>query len=378
MRILGLIYFDGIGGAEKFIFHLAHGINQVGHQYDILLIHTTPQPKQWDELKALAEEKEVSFQSLYYNPYWPLRLLMSLHKTFENTYDIINSHLPKADLLASVYKKLRNKKAKIVSTKHGYKDKYYMDFILRPTELPKNYYYYIYKLAESGIDGSYCCSYSLRNFLIDSSAQPKNKPLEVIQHGFDFEDPQISKKAYKDIDKLSLVMLGRLHKIKGHHFALEAISKLSKDIDIELKLLGDGDEREALEILAADLGLKDKVHFLGFQKDINSYLTTADAMLVSSYVEGLPLMILEAFNAELPVIAWDIPGVNELIEDKLTGLLVEPYKVEKLSEVILEFHKNRKRSRDIIQRAKERLNSHFKSERMIKETLEFFKSHSPD
>ena len=375
MKILGLIYFTGIGGAEKFILHLAEKMIQDGYIYDILLIIPPKPPRQLKEFLSQAEEKKINCSSLKLKHQLDISTLSRIHDHYKRDYNFINPHLFKSDLISASYKRFYNQKAKILSTKHGYKDGLYQKYILKPKELPRNFYFYLWRWVENQIDAGYTCSYSLRHFLESASVQPDSKKLSVIQHGFDYPDVSEKIKNKKTSETLRLLMLGRLHPIKGHQFAFRALPILKEHIDVKLDILGDGDERKNLENLAEELNISDVVNFLGFQTDIYTHLCNSDALLVTSYVEGLPLMILEAFNAELPVIAWDIPGVNELISNNKNGLLVEAYDIEKLAQQILDFNADDSLANKFSAEAKKDLTSHFNSERMLNETKTFFLNH---
>jgi len=89
-----------------------------------------------------------------------------------------------------------------------------------------------------------------------------------------------------------------------------------------LHLIGDGPLKNETEKYVADCGLKDKVHFYGFQSDPLRYMKYADALLLPSIIEGLPGVILEAFYSKLPVIAYNVGGISEIVTDE-TGYLIE-------------------------------------------------------
>ena len=92
-------------------------------------------------------------------------------------------------------------------------------------------------------------------------------------------------------------------------------------------LAGDGEDRTGLEALTADLGVADRVRFLGFRSDVAAVMSALDVLLVPSTMpEAFPLAILEGMAAGRPVIATWVPGgIPEIVEDGVTGLLVPPY-----------------------------------------------------
>ena len=118
-----------------------------------------------------------------------------------------------------------------------------------------------------------------------------------------------------------LLTPARLDEQKGHRALLRAIVEVP---DAILALAGDGPERSALEALSAELGVADRVRFLGHRVDIAELLATCDAFVLPSLYEGSSLAVLEAMAARRPVLSSAIAGTNELIEDEVDGLLVPP------------------------------------------------------
>ena len=110
----------------------------------------------------------------------------------------------------------------------------------------------------------------------------------------------------------TILSIGRLTGAKNHEAALQALAGLT-DRDFRYVLLGDGEERERLIALAAELGLSDRVTFAGHRSDIRPYLLDADMFLLPSLWEGFGLAAVEAMNAGLPVIASDVPGLSEVV-----------------------------------------------------------------
>jgi glycosyltransferase involved in cell wall biosynthesis len=91
-----------------------------------------------------------------------------------------------------------------------------------------------------------------------------------------------------------------------------------------VSILGNGPEERALTLLAAQLGIADFVQFQGCVQDVTPYLRGADVFVFPSRYEGLPLALMEAMAAGLPVVASAVPGNTDLVQDNVTGLLVSP------------------------------------------------------
>jgi glycosyltransferase involved in cell wall biosynthesis len=116
-----------------------------------------------------------------------------------------------------------------------------------------------------------------------------------------------------------LLAMGRLHPNKGFDVLLRAIALLPRG---HLYLAGAGPEEAALRALAAELGITDRVSFLGWRRDIGALLAAADMFICSSRHEPLGNIVLEAWSAAKPVIAAAAQGPSELISDGADGLLV--------------------------------------------------------
>lgn len=119
----------------------------------------------------------------------------------------------------------------------------------------------------------------------------------------------------------------RLTVWKGVDLAIRALARAALGgFNIHLAVMGDGPERENLERLAHSLGMERRVHFLGRidQSEMGAHLRSLDVFVLSSLYEGLSHTILQAMQAGTPVIASDIGGNPELVEDGVTGLLVPP------------------------------------------------------
>lgn len=122
----------------------------------------------------------------------------------------------------------------------------------------------------------------------------------------------------------AVLFVGRLRLRKGVEVLLEALRGLPDAP--ELLIVGDGEHRQALEIRAAELGLADRVRFLGRcdAPQVRELLSRACALVVPSIYEGMPLVVLEAMEAGLPVIASQVSGIPEVVVDGETGWLVPP------------------------------------------------------
>jgi glycosyltransferase involved in cell wall biosynthesis len=116
-----------------------------------------------------------------------------------------------------------------------------------------------------------------------------------------------------------LLGLGRLHSDKGFDLAIRALPRLP---GAHLAIAGEGPERDALAALASREGVSGRVHFLGWREDAGALLKAADLFVCSSRIEPLGNMVLEAWSAGCPLVAFDAAGPAELVRDGTDGLIV--------------------------------------------------------
>ncbi|WP_420569067.1 glycosyltransferase family 4 protein [Thalassovita sp.] len=123
------------------------------------------------------------------------------------------------------------------------------------------------------------------------------------------------------------LFIGRLAAVKGLPVLFDAMKGLVQDIpDFHLTVIGDGPDRVELETKAAAMGLAGHVSFLGYksQSEVAQTLQTQDMLVLPSFAEGVPVVLMEAMASGLPVVTTQIAGVPELVQDGTSGRLVPP------------------------------------------------------
>lgn len=130
--------------------------------------------------------------------------------------------------------------------------------------------------------------------------------------------------------------VGRLEEQKDYPTLLDAFRILIlKNVRVQLRIAGQGPLLEVLKRQAVDSGLSDRIVFLGLRRDIPSLLNAADGFVLSSAWEGLPNVVMEAMAACKPVVATNVGGVPELVEDGVSGYIVPPHDPEALAAAML-------------------------------------------
>jgi glycosyltransferase involved in cell wall biosynthesis len=163
-------------------------------------------------------------------------------------------------------------------------------------------------------------------------------------------------------------MVARMFSEKRHDTFLRAAEIINRIMpDTRFALLGDGPLRTNLESLSQELGLGEKVFFFGEQQDVIPYLSAFDIFVLSSETEGLSLSICEAMTLGKPVVATDVGGNQELVEDGKTGFLVSVGDAAGLAEAIIRLLKDPDMVQTMGQKAREKAVRQLGLERYVNE-----------
>lgn len=170
---------------------------------------------------------------------------------------------------------------------------------------------------------------SVRQALIEFEGLPEPR-IDVIYNGCDLSDYDPSRSLRSLVrselgleeDEFVVIQIARLNRLKDIPTGLRAVEiLLTGHPPTRLVLVGEGEDRPRLERLAKELELEEKVIFLGSRPDVSRLLQAADAFMLSSISEGIPLTLLEAMASGLPCVAPKVGGIPEVITDEETGLL---------------------------------------------------------
>ncbi|WP_319825114.1 glycosyltransferase family 4 protein [Thalassovita sp.] len=162
------------------------------------------------------------------------------------------------------------------------------------------------------------------------------------------------------------LFVGRLAAVKGLPVLFQAMQGLVQDIPgFHLTLIGDGPERAALQAMARDMGLAGNVDFVGYksQEEVAQALTQHDLLILPSFAEGVPVVLMEAMAAELPVVTTRIAGVPELVQEGISGHLVPPGDVEALQAALTSVMSDTHRAAQMGQAGRSRIIEQFDIEK---------------
>lgn len=375
MKILFVQKEGGIFGAENYHLNIIPALMKRGVQVDFLRLYTDYQGGRGGEFIKRLNNMGVTTYEINIGRFIRPRNLFTINRLIKNGgYDLIHTHLIHADFHLALVKVLLNRKLKIVSTKHGYDNAFTARYGFDARKQGITPYYLISKWSESVMTRSFTITKALRNFFINTRLTSAEK-MELIYYGFDFPSPDSDwQNTSHKIFKKQLVIAGRLVRFKGHHYVIEALSEIiSAHPDAGLIIAGSGPEENDLKAMVARLNLTDYVRFIGYSKTVPIWMFNSDVVIVPSVSEGFGVVLLEAFNCRKPVVAFDVPACNELIQDGVDGLLSAPYDIRELGSRINYLLSNPNLGRKLGEEADRKQKTFFNLGRMTDETIEFYK-----
>lgn len=167
--------------------------------------------------------------------------------------------------------------------------------------------------------------------------------------------------------------IGRLSAEKGYRYLIEALELLVKGgINARLVIIGEGYERDYLERLVAQFGLPDRVMLPGYRDNAREYIPYFNAFAISSLTEGLPITLLEAMQAKLPIVATEVGGIPDVLKNGCAGLLTQPGKPDALGEAISHIYHDVKLANERANIAYQRVATHYASKTMALRYLDIY------
>lgn len=309
MRVVHVHRMRGIGGSERHLLTLLPALAERG--FDVGFVGLDD--PSWDAADFYGALTVPSLRLRSPRDVDPLllaRLVRVLHA------DVVHTHLVHADLYGGVAAKLRG--TRLVSTKHN--DDPFRRGPFRHVERQ------LLRMADRIVT----ITDALRDFTIEHAGARESK-VQTIHYGLDGLPEPWGENPRDEVPRDVPVLLStsRLVRQKGIDVAIRAVPD-----DAVLVVLGEGPERPALESLARELGVADRVFLLGRVPDVAAWLRRATVYVQPARWEGFGLGVLEAMHAGLPVVASRVSSLPELVVDGQTGYLVPADDPPALSEAI--------------------------------------------
>jgi glycosyltransferase involved in cell wall biosynthesis len=309
MKILVIINNLTKGGAEKMVVQTISEFQKRGLQAEILQLSAKYSHPDYQEavVKAGAVLHDLGCNSVY-----SFSIIRKLRKFVKNRqYDLVQVHLFPAQYWAAFA--LRSLRTPLVFTEHSTFNRRWGKFYFRYLDLlTYNKYTSIIAITDD-----------VKQALTNWIPAIGNKVV-VINNGINiqaFSDCPVSNRnlllaelGIADSSARLLLMTARFEWPKKHQVLIQALRRLPADV--HLLFAGDGSFQPALEKQAAEAGLQNRVHFLGFRADAPSLMKTADINILSTDFEGLSTVTVEALAAGKPFLGSDVTGINNVIPDK--------------------------------------------------------------
>ena len=310
MRIFLLSTSMGMGGADQQILILARSMRARGH--DVRIVALAPLGPMG--LEAQREGIPTESLELKRNIGDLPRILRLVRMVRAWRPDVLHSHMVHANLLARVVRMMTPVPA-LVSTIHSIND----GGRLRMTA---------YRLTNRFMDRVTIISRLAAERYVSIGVIPADR-LEVIPNAVDTARfrrmPEARAAVRKELglgDEFVWLAVGRFQPAKDYPTMIGAFAGLPAGSSSRLLLAGQGPLRGEVETLIEKAGVQDRVRFLGVRRDVPELMSAADGYVLSSAWEGMPVVLLEAAAAGLPVVATRVGGVQEVVEDGSTGTLV--------------------------------------------------------
>ncbi len=348
------------GGIENFVVNFSHYLNH--SRFKLFVICLDSGGILLDEINSSGFKSFV----LHRRSGVDWKIIISLARIFlKEKIDIVHTHNEAAHFYAGLAAKLILH-PRLVTTEHS---RHYIDDNYKKRRLQK---FLMSKITDRWIT----VSGELARLSIVKDGL-SSKKVAAVQNGIDInhfiplyaiqnELAELKKKINIPENAKIIIMVARFHPVKNHALFIQAISGIRGQIDnVHVIFLGDGELRDELIKLTQKLRLDNIIHFLGYKKDVRTFLWLSDIFVLCSKTEGLPLSLLEALAAKVPVIITRSANRAELIKDGVNGKVVES-DADSLSLALVTLLTNQDYCKKISEEGFNFVREHFSIETMIK------------
>lgn len=352
---------DEIGGAQIHLRDIALAFQKQGH--DIFILSGSLGDLTHHLAAAGIKIFHVPSLKRSIHPYYDVLALFQISKLlFKIKPDVVACHSSKAGLLGRLAAKICGIKS--VFTAHGWA------FTEGVSPRVAKLYRVLEKLAAKITTHIITVSEYDKNLALSYNIVP-NRKMTVIYNSIP-DIISVSHISLSDYQPFRLLMVARFSAPKEHGQLLRAL-KDCLDLDWSLDLVGAGDTTEYINYCSQN-NLSNRVHFLGERKDVPDILGKTDAFLLISRWEGLPISILEAMRAGLPVIASNVGGVSECVMDGQTGYLVGRGDIRALTSSLRRMMTDKARSKEMGKAGRELYERSFSFHQLQEKTMAVYKT----
>ncbi len=384
--ILYLVTQSELGGAQRYVFDLATNLSQ---EFNISVAFGEQGEK--GELAKQLKQANIKYYVIPHlkraiSPINDLKALIEIIKLIKKLKpNIIHLNSSKISILGSlvgflIKSEILNLKSEIIYTVHGWV------FNEPMPAWKKLFYKYAEKFTAIFKHKIICVSeFDRQTAIKEKICNPKK--LTTIHNGIEqinfLPKEQASEKLFRIINKseirnpkseIRIGTIANLYPTKGLEHLIQAIHLLISNYQLPITaiIIGEGEERKNLEDLIGQLNLKNNVILTGRINNAAELLPAFDIYVCSSVKEGLSYTIIEAMQAGLPVVATNVGGNPELIQDHQTGLLAQAKNPQDLAEKIQELINNPDLQQKLGSEAKQKAEAEFNLEKMVEKTKKIY------
>jgi N-acetyl-alpha-D-glucosaminyl L-malate synthase BshA len=357
---IGIVCYPSVGGSGILATELGHELALKGHEVHFIT-YDIPFKLHLEKKNIFFHEVEISHYDLFKYPDYALALAVKIAQVVRDyRLDILHVHyaFPHATSAFLANQLLENQKIKVVTTLHG------TDITLVGRE-PS--YFQIIKFSIEKSNGITVVSKSLKDQMCCQFSIRDN--VEVIYNFFCPKQDLIGKKPLRDLfvtkkQKL-LVHSSNYRSVKRPADVAHIFKAVRKEIDSKLLLLGSGDGIEEIHSLVVEMNFEKDIFILGKNREIDSYVASADLFLLPSALESFGLAALEAMSYGLPVVASEVGGIPELVLHGKTGYLAPMGDVQKMADYAIELLSNEEKYQAFSQASSERAFTEFSAKKIV-------------
>ena len=374
---------------KKKLESMGHKVDLLGYDEDNMNIHILNEKRTIEREKILPLLKEKispkNYPAIYANKLVEYsefqRYVFELGAAYLglDEYDIIHTQ----DVISTAgIQRVKPENTPLIATLHGsvaHEIRHQLTTIHKSTNsyMARAYYDELEKNGAMAADLTIVANNWLKDILINEFGVPSNQ-IKVLHYGFDTENfiKRMKKKSsiIKPKNKKVIIYSGRLAELKGVQYLLEALEKLKKNRqDWICWIVGAGDKLAELRIQSKVLGLEEDVLFFGKRDDVPYLLGISDIFVLPTLLENQPLSLIEAQIAGKATVVSEVGGIPEMIENRVTGILVPPGDSESLYEQLKELLENDHLRKNIGNNAKKWGMTHWSNEQGVKNLLEVYK-----
>ena len=364
MRVMFLSTSMGMGGADKQLLSAAQLMHAQGH--DVCIVSLT----ELGPMGLEARSQGIRTESLDMRRGVPdprgLIRLVRLVRAWKP--DVLHSHMVHANLMARAVR-LFARVPVMVSTIHN---------IYEGGPL----WMAAYRMSNGLVDHMTIISEAAADRFVNERIVPREL-LTCVPNGVDTERfrqvaPETREALRSSLgvnDRFVWLAVGRFEIAKDYPNMLHAFAQVcQRDSNAVLLLVGHGSLQQETESLAQSLGLGDRIHFLGVRSDVPEVMAAADGYVMSSAWEGMPIALLEAAAAGLPIVATRVGGNHEVVRDGESGFLVPPRDSEALGQAMLRLmEQTPERRRDMGERGREHVRVHYGLGRVVERWQDLYR-----